>query len=132
MSCAVNSLINSCLISLCEINLLDKRMSRSLYRQLSVTTGSCRPVLLKNSALVTAVEKLAPEIEILKVGRGLRAQISRSNARKRRFHRSRLGPLGQTDFFNRIGQRQTLSVRLQQVSSRLSTYRSSALRCLIS
>lgn len=33
------------------------------------------PILLKKSALVTTAEKLAFEIEILKSGRGLRAQI---------------------------------------------------------
>ena len=61
-----------------------------------------RPILLKKSALVATAKKLASEIEILKVGRGLRAEISRSDERKRRFHRSRLGLFGQSDFFNRI------------------------------
>lgn len=41
-----------------------------------------QPTLLKKSALVTTAEKLAFEIEILKSGRGLRAQISRSDAQK--------------------------------------------------
>lgn len=72
------------------------------------SNGSFWPILLKNSALVTSVEKLASETEILKIGRGLRAQISRSNARKRRFHRSRLEPVGQTAFFNRISRKQQI------------------------
>lgn len=62
------------------------------------------PILLKKSTLVSSVEKLASETEILKIGRGLRAQISHSDTRKRRFHRSRLERFGLTDFFNRIGQ----------------------------
>lgn len=33
------------------------------------------PMLLKKSALVTTAKKLASEIEILTLGRGLRAQI---------------------------------------------------------
>lgn len=76
--------------------------------------GSNRPILLKKSALVTAAEKLTPDTEILKDGRGLRAQISHSDARKRRFHRSRLGPFWQSDFFNRIGQKQTMDALLMR------------------
>ena len=65
--------------------------------------------MLKKSALVATAKKLASEIEILKVGRGLRAKISRSDERKKRFHRSRLGLFGQSDFFNRVGQKRALS-----------------------
>ncbi len=55
-------------------------------------------ILLKKSPLVTTAKKLAFEIEILKSGRGLRAQISRSYAQKKRFHRSRVGRLGKATF----------------------------------
>lgn len=60
------------------------------------------PILLKKSVLVTTAKKLAPEIEILKFGKELRAQISRNNAQKRCFHRSLLSKFRQSDFFNRI------------------------------
>jgi hypothetical protein len=53
---------------------------------------------LKKSTLVSAAEKLAPAIEILKFGRGLRAQISRSDTQKRAFHWSLLRQYRQSTF----------------------------------
>ncbi|EJL04877.1 hypothetical protein PflQ2_1992 [Pseudomonas fluorescens Q2-87] len=67
-------------------------------------TGRFRPILLKKSAMVATAEKYAPEVEILTLGRGFQAQISRSSVQKRRFHRPIFRPFGRTDFFNRIGQ----------------------------
>ncbi|AVU74225.1 hypothetical protein CRX69_03090 [Pseudomonas rhizophila] len=58
--------------------------------------------------MVSTVEKYAPEIEIFTLSRGIRAQISRSGAQKRRFQRSVCGESGRTDFFNRIGQKRTV------------------------
>nr|QDK64826.1 hypothetical protein pA16J1_p12 [Pseudomonas sp.] len=58
---------------------------------------------MKKSDIVFTAEKYASEIEMLTFGRGLRAQISRSNAQRKRFHESICGEFGQTDFFNRIG-----------------------------
>ena len=65
-------------------------------------SGSSRPILLKKSAMVFTIEKYALEIEIFTLNRGLRIQISRSCALKRRFQRSVYGESGRTDFFNRI------------------------------
>lgn len=46
-----------------------------------------RPILLRNSAMVFTTEKGAVEIQIFTLNnRGLRAQISRSCALKRRFN----------------------------------------------
>jgi len=44
-----------------------------------VTTGGERPILLKKSAMVSAAEKQASEIEIVTFGRGFQTQISRSS-----------------------------------------------------
>lgn len=65
--------------------------------------GSYWLILLKKSAMVSTVKKYAFEIEIFALRRGLRGQISRSCAQKRRFQRSVCGHSGRTDFFNRIG-----------------------------
>ena len=65
--------------------------------------GRYGSILLKKSVLVTTEEKWTPEIETLKIGKDFWVQISRSDAQKRRFHRSLLGQFGQSDFFNRIG-----------------------------
>ncbi|WP_223442093.1 hypothetical protein [Pseudomonas sp. BF-R-19] len=65
-----------------------------------VTKGSDRPILLKKSAIVSAAEKYAFEIEIFAFGRGFQAQISRSSVQKKRFHRSMIRPFWMTDFFN--------------------------------
>lgn len=74
-----------------------------------VPTGSYRPILLKKSAMVCASEKYASEIEIFTFGRGFRTRISRSSVQKRHFHQSMIRQFGQTDFFNRIGQKRSLS-----------------------
>jgi hypothetical protein len=66
-------------------------------------TGRERPILLKKSAMVSTAEKYALEIEIFTLIRGLRVQVSRSSAQKRRFQRSVCGQSGRTDFFNTIG-----------------------------
>ena len=68
-----------------------------------------RPILLKKSAMVFSAEKYAREIEIFTLSRGVGAQISRSDVQKRRFQRSAWGQSGKSDFFNRIGQKQTVS-----------------------
>jgi hypothetical protein len=70
-------------------------------------TGRKRPILLKKSAQVSTVEKYALEIEIFTLSRGFRAQISRSGAQITHLQRSVCGKSGRTDFFNRIGQKQT-------------------------
>jgi hypothetical protein len=70
-------------------------------------TGRERPIPLKKSAMVSSAEKYASEIEIFTFGRGFRTQISRSGVQKRRFHQSMIRPFGRTDFFNRIGQKET-------------------------
>ena len=51
----------------------------------ALATGRDRPILLKKSAMVSTAEKYALEIEICTLSKGLRAQISRSCAKKRRF-----------------------------------------------
>ncbi|RON14979.1 hypothetical protein BK662_14950 [Pseudomonas frederiksbergensis] len=56
--------------------------------------------------MVCASEKYASKIEIFTFGRGFRTRISRSSVQKRRFHQSMTMQFGQTDFFNRIGQKQ--------------------------
>jgi len=48
-------------------------------RFLPLVTGRKRPILLKKSAMVSAAEKYASEIEIFTFGRGCQAQISRSS-----------------------------------------------------
>lgn len=53
--------------------------------------------------MVSTTEKYALEIEIFALSMGFWAQISRSDAQKRRFQRSVWGQSGRTDFFNRIG-----------------------------
>jgi hypothetical protein len=68
-------------------------------------TGRDRPILLKKSAMVCASKKYASEIEIFTFGRSIRTRISRSSVQKRRFHQSMIRQFGQTDFFNRIGQK---------------------------
>jgi hypothetical protein len=55
--------------------------------------------------MVCASEKYASEIEIFTFGRGFRTRISRSSVQKRRFHQSMVRQFGQSDFFNRIGQK---------------------------
>ncbi|QDV96791.1 hypothetical protein FFH90_021830 [Pseudomonas sp. ATCC 43928] len=50
-------------------------------------------------------EKYAPEIEICLFGRRFRTRISRSSVQKRCFHPSIFERFGQTDFFNKIGQK---------------------------
>jgi hypothetical protein len=74
-----------------------------------VATGNDRPILLKKSAMVSAVEKYASEIEIFTFGRDYWTQISRSSVQKRRFNQSRTRPFERIDFFNRIGQKQSLA-----------------------
>jgi len=69
--------------------------------------GRNRPILLKKSTMVSAAEKYASEIEISTFGRGFRTQISRSSVQKRCFNQSMTRPFGRTNFFNRIGQKQT-------------------------
>lgn len=60
--------------------------------------------------MVYASEKYASEIEIFTFGRGFRTRISRSNVQKRLFHQSMVRQFGQTDFFNRIGQKRSVAV----------------------
>jgi hypothetical protein len=57
--------------------------------------------------MVSMAEKYAIEIEIFTLSRGFRAQISRNGVQKRCFQRSVCGQSGRTDFFNRIGQKQS-------------------------
>ena len=77
-------------------------------RLLPVVKGCNRPILLKKSAMVSTAEKYALEIEIFTLSRGFRAQISHSCVQKRRFQQSVCGQSGRADFFNTIGQKQTL------------------------
>ncbi|PMY65155.1 hypothetical protein C1Y33_31500 [Pseudomonas sp. FW305-76] len=56
--------------------------------------------------MVCASEKYASEIEIFTFGRAS-TRISRSSVQKRRFHQSIIRQFGQTDFFNRIGQKRS-------------------------
>ena len=72
------------------------------------STGSYGSILLKKSAMVSATEKHASEIEIFTSERGCQTQISRGSPLKRRFHRSLSWPFQKTDFFNRIGRLQPL------------------------
>ncbi|MFP3497447.1 hypothetical protein SB759_24780 [Pseudomonas sp. SIMBA_059] len=65
---------------------------------------------MKKSTMVSAAEKYASEIEIFTFGRGFGAQISRSTVQKRRFNQSMNRLFGRTDFFNRIGQKQTFAI----------------------
>ncbi|MFM9484555.1 hypothetical protein [Pseudomonas monachiensis] len=58
----------------------------------------------KKSAMVSAAEKHASEIEIITFERGCWTQISRGGVLKRRFHRSLSWPFQKTDFFNTVGQ----------------------------
>ena len=67
-----------------------------------------RPIVLKKSAVVFEASKYASEIEILNVRRAFQAEISRRNVLKRRFHPPTLRWSEKTDFFNRIGQEQSL------------------------
>ncbi|TFB45741.1 hypothetical protein E3W21_00360 [Pseudomonas sp. F01002] len=60
--------------------------------------SSFRPILLKKSAMVSTAEKYAFEIENFNLSRGFRAQISRSNAQKRRFLRQYAGSLNGPTF----------------------------------
>ncbi|WP_448723733.1 hypothetical protein [Pseudomonas farris] len=71
-------------------------------------TDRYRPILLKKSAMVSAAEKHASEIEIFTSESGCRTQISRSSVLKRRFHRSLSWPFQKTDFFNTIGQKRSV------------------------
>lgn len=77
-------------------------------RDMPAAKGSYGSILLKKSAMVSTVEKYAPEIEIFTLSRGVRGQISRSGAQKRRFQRSVCGESGRTDFFNTIGRNRSL------------------------
>jgi len=76
-------------------------------RHQPVATGRIRPILLKKSVMDSTTEKYAFEIEIFTLSSGFRVQISRSGAQKRRFQPSVCGQSGRTDFFNRIGQKQS-------------------------
>jgi hypothetical protein len=71
-------------------------------------TGRNRPIVLKKSAVSSTTEKYAFEIEIFTLISGFRVHISRSSAQKRRFQRLAFGQSGRIDFFNTIGQLQTL------------------------
>ena len=71
--------------------------------------GGFRPILLKKSAVFSKAEKYASEIEILNVRRAFQAEISRRSVLKRRFHPSILRHSEKTDFFNRIGQKRTVT-----------------------
>ncbi|KNH44640.1 hypothetical protein ACS73_19865 [Pseudomonas lini] len=74
-------------------------------QDLPIAKDCYRPILLKKSAMVCASKKYASEIEIFTFGRGFRTRTSRSSVQKRRFHQSMIRQFGQTDFFNRIGQK---------------------------
>lgn len=89
----------------------------------SFATGKKRPILLKKSASVSTAEKYALEIEILTLHRGFRAQISRSSVQKRRFHCSMHGRPGWADFFNRIGQKQTMDMLLMRQKCASKSFR---------
>jgi hypothetical protein len=65
--------------------------------------------LLKKSAMFSAAEKYASEIEIFSFGRDYWIQISRSSVQNRRFNQSMTRPFGRNDFFNSIGQKQPLT-----------------------
>ena len=91
-------------------------------RFLSVPTGRyIGSIVLKKSASVSTAEKYAPEIEICVFRKRFRTRISRSNVQKRYFHPSVFERFGQTDFFNRIGQKPPLK-HVQQ-TERNSVYR---------
>jgi hypothetical protein len=51
-------------------------------RFLPAVRGRNRPILLKKAAIFSTAQKYAPEIEVLTLSRGFRAQISRSCAQK--------------------------------------------------
>ncbi|RZI29512.1 hypothetical protein EUX57_22670 [Pseudomonas orientalis] len=57
--------------------------------------------------MFSKAEKYASEIEILNVRRAFQAEISRRSVLKRRFHPSILRHSEKTDFFNRIGRKQS-------------------------
>ncbi|TVT86175.1 hypothetical protein FPT12_02455 [Pseudomonas sp. H3(2019)] len=57
--------------------------------------------------MASMAEKYASEIEILTFSRGCGTRISRSSVKKWEFHPSVFEQFGQTDFFNRIGQKPT-------------------------
>ncbi|AKV10078.1 hypothetical protein B723_28230 [Pseudomonas fluorescens NCIMB 11764] len=76
--------------------------SVSLELVIPIARGRNRSILLKKSAMVSTTQKYALEIEIFTLSLGFGAQISRSDAQKRRFQRSVWGQSGRTDFFNRI------------------------------
>ncbi|QZP30489.1 hypothetical protein [Pseudomonas sp. DR48] len=82
-----------------------------LYMLWLIATGSYRPILLKKSAVFSKAEKYASEIEILNVRRAFQAEISRRSVLKRRFHPSILRHSEKTDFFNRIGHKETFILR---------------------
>lgn len=65
--------------------------------------GSFWPILLKKSALVSTVEKFAPELEICVLDKRFTARISRSSTQNSCFYLSVSARFGQTDFFNTIG-----------------------------
>ncbi|WP_238543142.1 hypothetical protein [Pseudomonas sp. GM78] len=89
---------------------LSRDRDRQLFgRFLPVGKGKYRPILLKKSAMVSTAEKYALEIEIFTLCRGFRTQISRSCAQKRRFPQPECGQSGRTDFFNTIGQKQSVN-----------------------
>ncbi|PMY51020.1 hypothetical protein C1X69_16505 [Pseudomonas sp. FW305-67] len=71
--------------------------------------------------MVCVSEKYASEIEIFTFCSGFRTQISRSSVQKRCFHQSMIRQFGQTDFFNRIGQKRT-SIRSFQLIWRWPGY----------
>jgi hypothetical protein len=86
----------------------EPRQTPSIGRFLFFFKGRFWPTLLKKSGMVCASEKYASEIQISTCGRGFRTRISRSSVEKRRFHQSMMRQLRQTDFFNRIGRKQSL------------------------
>jgi len=75
-----------------------------------VATGGNQPIVLKKSAMVSAADKHASEIEVFTCERGCLTQISCGSVLKRRFHRSLSSLFQKADFFNTIGQEPTLSV----------------------
>ena len=76
---------------------------------LPLATGNYRPILLKKSAEFFKAEKHAPENQILNVRKAFQAEISRRSVLKRCFHRSILRHSEKTDFFNRIGQKRSVT-----------------------
>lgn len=83
----------------------------TLGRSLPLAIVRNLPILLKKSALVSMTEKYAPEFEILTFSRGLLTRILRSSVQKRCFHPLVFEHFGETDFFNSICQKRTITGR---------------------